>query len=348
MNNSGPVRAKTRAAVMKALQESQYVSRRPASATGIADRKGSARLVEVVLHRSTPIERLSVSHGRLAVGPVRQVDDGNLLSKPYLLANSFYRRIIDGAVEELPNWQHRAVLQNSGNLLDAKFISELNGPDRAGILLLGEDSPDLGDFIAQCRHPVVLIDLIHRGWPDVITTDNMLGIELAFDHLYSQGHRRIGFVGRRDSNKAFAERFSGYQLKMLQAGLSFSDAWIHAGANHIDSTADGVVEILSRPDRPSAFLCANDFSALGVVRAAGRLHMSIPNDLSVVGFDDEDAASVVTPALTTVRVPMAEMGRQAVRQLMIQMQAGAISKTGCCIRLAPELIIRRSTAAIGI
>jgi LacI family transcriptional regulator len=348
INNSGSVGAETRAAVMKALEESQYLvrraKRRAEAGLRTNERETATQLVEVVLHRRTPMERLSLSHGQLAVGPLTQVRDESVFSAPYQLANSFYRRIIDGAVEEVGRWRHRAVLQNSGSLLNPSFISIINRPDRDGILLLGEEGPDVAAFVEQCRHPVVLVDLIFDGWPDVITSDNLAGIATAFGHLYSLGHRKIGFVGKFDGNAAFAERFAAYRLQMAEHGLPLVKEWIYEGPNHIDRTAAGASEILARPDRPSALLCVNDFSALGVVRAASKAGISIPKDLSVIGFDDEDAAAVVTPALTTMRVPMAEMGRQAVRQLMIQIQGGPTPRTrGCRVRLAPELIVRQST-----
>src|SRR5690606_5172684 len=106
-----------------------------------------------------------------------------------------------------------------------------------------------------------------------------------------------------------------------------------------------VAAMLSAADRPTALLCQNDCCALGVVRAASRMGIAIPSQLSVIGFDDVDFAALVTPPLTSVRVNVREMGRRAVRELMIQMNGGAQPHACACrVRLIPELVIRESTA----
>jgi len=352
LNNSGSVSVETRAAVMRALQDTQYLAKRARRRVkGVAEKTGSGSsggLIEIVLHRHTPTEQLSLREDGLAVGPLAEFPtSAEVFSKPYQLSNSFYRHIIDGALEELTRWGHRAVIQLNGDLLNADFLEEVNRPDRGGVLLVGEHSVDLGKFIPQCMRPLVLVDLIHDAWPDVVTTDNLFGIGLAFDHLYALGHRRIGFIGRSPEVIPFEERFNSFKYKLAEAGLPFNPAWVFEGPNHIEMTSEGVKAILRQEDRPSAFLCSNDCAALGVVRAASSLGINIPGQLSVVGFDDQESASLVTPPLTTVRAPVVEMGRRAVRQLMVQLQLGDVERTrGCRVRLMPELIVRQSAAAV--
>ena len=346
INNSGPVSAETRAAVLKALRETRYLPRRDGRKAQAASKATERGLVEVVFHRHTPTEPVTMGEGGLTVGPLLEFPE-KAFSKPFQISNSFYRQIVDGAVEELSRWGHNAVLKLNSDLTDARLIEEINQPDRRGILLMGQDTADIDWFITQCRHPLVLVDYIHNSWPDAVTTDNFEGITAAFDHLYQLGHRKFGFAGMLDEVHAFSERFTAFKLCMVEAGLSINPQWVDEGANHVQNTADRISRILALPDRPTAFICANDCSALGVVRAASGMGVSIPNDLSVVGFDDQEAASLVTPALTTVHVPMAEIGRQAVRQLMIQLRAkGAPPRTrGCRVRLLPDLVVRESTAA---
>lgn len=350
LNNSGSVSPKTREAVLNVLKQTAY----PAKRQGGRGRRfmkalsaSDSGLVEIIAHRQTPMEPIKMDHGRLSVGPltagtknwVYSDSNGNKLS------NSYYRRLMDGIVAELARWGHKAVLQTSNDLLSPEVLVDMNRTDRLGILLLGEYSPDQSAFIEQCTHPLVLVDIIHHSWPDIIAIDNFSGIFDTFNHLYGLGHRRIGFIGKRDGVAAFEERFMAYKLKLAEADLPLRMDWVFEGPNIIDLTAEGVKKILQRDDRPTAFVCANDVYALGVLRAASGLGVRIPKDLSVTGFDDEDMAAVVTPALTTAHVAFERMGALAVRQLMIQVETGLLERMpGADIRLRPELIIRQSTA----
>ncbi len=354
LNHSGAVSPKTREAVLNVLKKSAYPTRRTARHgkrfAGILSGEGPG-LVEIILHRHSPLEPFRVNHGKLSVGPRTEnvaEDWFYSSSQPFKLYNSYYRRILDGVVSELARWGHKAVLQSSHNLLDPAVLADMNRPDRLGILLLGEYSPDQTAFIEQCTHPMVLVDIIHQGWPDVVTVDNLAGIRAAFDHLHGLGHRRIGYIGRHPEVTAFEERFLSYKWKMTEAGLPVQPRWVYEGSAHIDATAEGVKTILQQPDRPTALLCANDMHALGVLRAATDLGLQIPGDLSVVGFDDEDVAAVVTPALTTMHVNFERLGVLAVRQLMLEVETGLVERQpGAHIRVQPELVVRQSTAAVG-
>lgn len=344
LNNSGAVSAETRASVVKAMRETQYLANRAARRSSRVARQTTTGVVEIVQHRHSPLEDLSMDSTGVRVGPLHEAPKGGPVQTA--LGSSFYRTIVDGAVEELHRWGYRAQLRLDSDLLNPDLLMDINGDSRNGVLLLGEYSPSVGDFVEQCLHPLVLIDINHAGPADVVTSDNFAGIRATFEYLYGLGHRRIGYVGRQDHDPSFLERFTMYKLKMAEANLSVRPDWIYAGHTHIDMTAAGVRKILELEDRPSALIAANDCYALGVIRAAAALGIAIPQQLSVVGFDDEDFSSMVTPPLTTAHVPLAEMGRQAVRQLMIPMLGGAMPPhRGCAVRLIPELVIRASAAA---
>jgi len=345
MNNSGSVSPGVRAAVLRAMRESNYVPKSvKRRSQGAMMRPTKGDLVEIILHRHTPTEEITLGTDGIEVGPLHTFQDS--FSKPRRVATSFYRRMIDGAVEELSRWSLRGVLQLNSDLSSQLLQREVDLPDRCGVLLFGEYSSDLSQFVACCHRPLVLVDILHDGWPDSVVTDNVFGVSAAFDHLYSLGHRRIGFAGKLDDVLAFAERFTGFRMKMAEAGLAINPAWVHEGPNHIEMTGNAVQQILSQEPRPTAFMCSNDCAALGVLRAANNLGIKVPESLSVVGFDDEESASLVTPPLTTVRVPVEQMGRQAVRQLMLQMNLiDGPAARGCRVRMIPDLVVRQSTAA---
>jgi LacI family transcriptional regulator len=162
----------------------------------------------------------------------------------------------------------------------------------------------------------------------------------AFDHLHALGHRKIGFIGNEtDLN----ERRMAFFARMGSAGLTVNPRWIYRGPQHIEPTVHGVAKMLAQSDRPTALLCGNDCYAIGVMRAATTMKLEIPRDLSVVGFDDIDASALMTPAMTTVRVPQAQIGLQAARQLLLAAQNGTTPQRGCSVRLKTELIVRQST-----
>lgn len=349
LNNTGGVSPKKREAILNAIRETDfYTSRARRGGRRVRPEPVAGGVVEIIQHRHSPVERLSVRSGELSVGPLVSNWDDVPAPRSVALGNAFHRSIVDGAIEELSLWGYRTQMRMNSDLLDPRLMADINGPDRGGVLLIGEQSNDIERFMRHCTHPLVLVDIFNRGQSDVVTTDNFQGICDAFEHLYALGHRKIGYIGRRDRIIAAPdERFTAYKLNMAERGLSVRTDWVYEGYDHIEETAHAVTGILKQADRPTALLCNNDCYALGVVRAASGLGISIPEQLSIVGFDDVDFASLITPPLTTVRVPVQEMGRQAVRQLMIHMKGGSRSRPrGCNVRLLPELIVRESTAAV--
>jgi LacI family transcriptional regulator len=346
MNNSGAVSSKARQAIQKVLQDTNYDrARRPSIA-----RKSSnsavegGELVEIVFHRHSPVEPISVGRGALIIGPLGWLPSSGWQSEGYQLGMSFHRRVVDGAIAELTRWRRKAALQFNSNLMDPHFLKEVNRQDKCGVLLVGEYSKDLQQFTENCRHPLVLVDFIHLGPHDVVTIDNLGGITQAFDHIHGLGHRKIGFIGARTEVEAFHERFVAFKMKMADVGLTVNPDWVYSGFEHIEQAAKGLHPILARPDRPTALVCANDCYALSVIRAASDMGLSIPQELSVIGFDDGDVASMVTPPLTTIRVPQDEMGQRAARQLMLSVQLQPpVSALGCETRVKTSLVVRQST-----
>ncbi len=344
LSSKGSVSAKTREAILKAAREikAQTVRGQAASPGGRHQKTGA---IEVIFYRRSPFERLELHGQQMTVGPLAEhVVEGQFQQSGFALSHSFYRQLVDASVAEVARWGGRAMLQICQSLMDEEFLADLSRPDRSGVILVGEPTEDLGQFIARCPHPLVLVDIVYGSWPDMVTTDNMSGISQAFDHLYALGHRRIGFVGRTNVNFAYRERFTAFRLKMAEAELPVRNDWVYEGYSHIEQATEGVKKLVGQTDRPSALVCSNDCVALGAMRAASELHLRIPDDLSIVGFDDMEASAMVTPPLTTVRVPVAAIGRQAIRQLMIQIQAGVPADArGTCTRLMPELVVRGST-----
>ena len=350
LNNSGSVSPKTREVVLRVMREAKAAQPRRRARRGRAPRSVETGLIDIVHFRRSPFEQIDVHDGSLEVGPLNeQLSEDQLVDRRFRLSHSFHRQIVDGAVSEAMIWGQRSTIQIVHDLEDENLLNDLSRADRAGVLLLGEPPEGLAAFVDRCPHPLVIVDMSFDGWPDVITTDNVPGIAQAFDHLYSLGHRRIGYIGRCDSNFAYAERYTAFRLKMIDANLPVREDWVFTGFTHIEPATEGVKKILSKEDRPTALICGNDCVALAAIRAAAQCNIKVPQELSIVGFDDIEAGALITPPLTTIHVPVVDMGRQAVRQLMLQIQAGSsVHRRGTHIRLSPSLVVRSSTAAVPV
>lgn len=186
---------------------------------------------------------------------------------------------------------------------------------------------------------------------DSVRVDNVLGSKLALTHLLELGHRRIGFVSGTLSSASRRDRLEGYRATLLAAGIEPDPALIwteNAGAGDGDEEATEIgrlaaLALLQRADRPTAFFAINDMTAVGIYAGARELGLRIPEDVSVVGFDDIHLCKIMNPPVTTIRQPLGELMNAAV-DLLIGRMEGANREAPVHVTLPPELIVRGSTA----
>ena len=191
--------------------------------------------------------------------------------------------------------------------------------------------------------PVVIVD--HRGANTslpTIGTDNVTGARQAVQHLAELGHRRIGFITGDLATGAAVDRLRGYREGLRAAGLPVDEALVRQGDFYQPRGFQAALELLNLPGAPTALFASNDVSAFGAVAAVHELRLRVPDDVSVVGFDDIPSAQQVYPPLTTVRQPLYEMGAAATRLLLSLLRGGeaAVPRTS----LPTTLIVRGSTA----
>jgi DNA-binding LacI/PurR family transcriptional regulator len=190
--------------------------------------------------------------------------------------------------------------------------------------------------------PCVLVDARHTALPSVVI-DDVAGGVLATRYLAELGHRRIAFIGDKPSDPfrflSTRDRTTGYERALAAAGLPLRPEYVREGtqSRHV---ARGIAEELLRlPERPTAIFAASDIQALGVLEAARALDIRVPEDLSVVGFDDIEVASYV--GLTTVRQPLYDSGRRGA-ELLLQSLAG--SPPALQVETLPlDLVVRGTT-----
>lgn len=191
--------------------------------------------------------------------------------------------------------------------------------------------------------PIVLVNFCRRETSlPVVQGDNFNGARDAVASLIAQGHERIAFIRGTHWTGQSAERERGYRQAMADAGLKVDERWVEQGAFDERSGLEAGGRLLQLDPRPTAVFAANDEMALGCLNAARARGLEVPRDLSLVGFDDVTAASIVQPQLTTLRHPIELMARAAVQELLkrIHKQPGLRQR----IEFPSELVVRASTA----
>ena len=199
--------------------------------------------------------------------------------------------------------------------------------------------------LTKAHLPLVVIDpleLPHSRVTSVGST-NFAGGFAATQHLLSLGHRRIAYIGGPITAACNQARMHGYRAAMEAAGVPVLDAYLRTGDYRYQDGLTGTDALLDLPEPPTAVFAGSDETAVGVIEAARARGLRIPEDLSLVGFDDTQVARYASPPLTTVRQPLRKMGRVALRTAL-RLAAGE-QLDSHHVELATELIVRQSTAA---
>jgi DNA-binding LacI/PurR family transcriptional regulator len=214
------------------------------------------------------------------------------------------------------------------------------GTDGALLVLHLPDSSEL-QGLAAARIPLVVIDPPAEPGPGIrsVGTTNWQGCLTATRHLIELGHRRVAIVGGPEHLWSSRARLAGYRAALEAAGLPAAAELIRRDDFCTEGGRRQARELLALAQPPTAIVAGNDPQAFGVLQALGERGLRAPGDLSVVGFDDVPVASWATPALTTVRQPLAAMAATAFRMLHARPGAGEPHH----IELATTLVIREST-----
>jgi DNA-binding LacI/PurR family transcriptional regulator len=229
-----------------------------------------------------------------------------------------------------PDREQRAVRSFQERRVDGILVTA----SRVGALYL--------PMLEEMKVPIVLINNQHpRDYGYHVSIDNPAGARAVTSHLIALGHRRIGYIGDRFGLYSDTERCDGYRETLAQSGIPFDPALAAYGDGGPESGRHAMLDLLDRPEHPTAVFCYNDMEAYGAMRAARERGLRVPDDMSIAGFDDLVLSSYTDPPLTTVRQPMQEMGRDAAGILVDLLGGGnptSVVKPG-------TLVPRQSTAA---
>lgn len=211
------------------------------------------------------------------------------------------------------------------------------------VLLAGGFGRYLGEVEAR-KFPVVLIDHDPASNVSIVKADNDAGTREAVRHLSTLGHDRIGFITGNLKVASARERLDAYRTEVAELGLNPQTDLVVDGDFTLDGGATAARQLLGLNEPPTALLASSDAEAFGVMQVAREMGVTIPGDLSLVGFDDIPEASYVTPTLTTVRQPMREMGVLAAEMLMSIVGEGQGQTS--TVQLPTQLIVRETTGAL--
>jgi len=266
---------------------------------------------------------------------------------PYVLADYF--GLIVSSIAETLDLHGRRLTLNAGEAVQRKSVL-LGLPLMSGvagaIMLL---PPEPGEQLVTLRgsgFPFVVVDPRTTLPRDIaaVSAAHFTGARRLTQHLVELGHRRIGFIGGPDNWLAADSRRAGHAAALSEVGVLTSPDLFRSAEPTTDNGFRAATELLALPDRPTALIGFNDKMAVGAMAAAARLGLSVPENLSIAGFDDIDLARATSPLLTTVRQPLEEMGRMAVTLLMRLLERHQLEALH--VELATELIVRGSTGAV--
>lgn len=264
------------------------------------------------------------------------------------VTNPFFTEVARGVEDAANAAGYVVILCNSDSSPDkeGRYLHVLQEQRTAGVLITPVQS-DLA-YLQQLRQRDIAVVLLDRPSQEhdlcSVAIDDALGGELAIRHLLELGHRRIAFVSGPLHIRQYAERRHGARRAVKMAGLNPDEVIrdILIATQHAHSGEQGVEKLLGNQSRPTAIFCASDLLALGVMRGLSLHGLKIPSDMAVVGYDDVEFASMLSPALTSVRQPKYQLGRAAAELLLNEInQTEKHQHTQ--IVYQPELIVRAST-----
>ena len=246
-----------------------------------------------------------------------------------LSMSSYFLPFLSGVIDAANRRGYQVLVSAIGSPAGYQGVEKVFGNKTiSGGIFIGQQSDKEIERINALGYKTVMID---RAWDEtkrspngiIINPDNFAGAYDAVRYLAQLGHTRIAHVTGYAGQLATAERLDGYKKALADSGLAYDAGIVLKGDFMSDSGSAATRRLLQMKDRPTAVFYANDSMALGGMKAAQEAGLSVPEDLSVVGFDDIEAAAGAHPPLTTVRQPMQEMSASAADTLISFIEGGS-------------------------
>ena len=268
------------------------------------------------------------------------------------IGDPFFTDVMQGIRSVVAEHDYSIIISETNfNTMTAEEVGAMMVSRQAdGFILLASIFPFGNEVLATAEkrsQPVVIgCETISASLADIpsVHIDNMAAAREATDFLISKGHRKIAFISGQGTSLLTRDRESGYRAAMRKAQLGIQDGWVVEGNLNIEGAGKACSQLLNHPDRPTAIFCATDEMAFGCMHEIRNQGLSIPEDISIMGFDDIRYAKVMEPALTTVSQPARQIGERAAIRLLKAIETGNQPNNQPVI-LPHKLIIRKSVAA---
>jgi DNA-binding LacI/PurR family transcriptional regulator len=302
---------------------------------GIADQLG---------YRPDPVARM------LTKGQTRAI--GLLTPQPLavVFSNPFFGALCEGVgmAADLEGYGLYLISPLHGSLARAVSRASVDGLVAIG---LTAGHPEIEE-VRRTGLPLVLVDSLAMPEHSSVTIDDEAGAHAAADHLIALGHREFLVIAveppaplvSASPDSITARRLAGYRSALSAAGIGLPDEQVETEPATVAGGAAAFARAWSRGLRPTAVLAMSDAMAIGVIRAADERGLRVPEDLSVIGFDDVDVAAFVNPPLTTIHQPVRRKGEEAVRLLLAAIERRANGREQ--LRLDTHIVVRASTGPV--
>jgi LacI family transcriptional regulator, galactose operon repressor len=263
------------------------------------------------------------------------------------LTNAFFTELTRGVEDESRRLGYTVLLGRSESLTDQTQLSRLLDEGRVdGFLLQGRDDETTQSLTRLIgRAPVVLINARIEDRPGSVMIDDRAAARTATEYLLERGHRKIGLINGLLTSLTARLREEGYRTALRAAGIQPSANRSTRLGYHVSSAAPAVDRVMSRRDPPSALVVANVNAALGVLTHARHLGCQVPEELSVIGIQDAWTADHTWPPLTTVRMPLYDLGIRAVAALKDRL-SGSDGRDHIVSTVPPQVIERESVTSV--
>jgi LacI family transcriptional regulator len=260
------------------------------------------------------------------------------------IENPFFARIARGVSDAIsPEDYDLIVCSTNENLLEeCHAVRTLRNKQVDGMVIAPATTDDYSHIeeLAEEGIPMVLVDrFIESLKLDCVAVTNAEGTREAIDHLAGLGHLRIAFLG--DSTSTTHERLDGYRQAMAEHGFSMDDRLVRITDYPVQSGYREAISLLCQDSPPTAVFAASNFMTIGALQAARDMNIRIPDELSIVGFDDLEWYGFVAPPITAVRQPVYELGRIAAQSLLQRINGD--NSRPAVLRLPTRLIVRKSS-----
>lgn len=310
-----------------------------------------SRVVNKSLHKVNPTtrERVLAAIAELDYRP-NALAKGLLTKKTMTIgiiipdiSNPYYAEIVRGIQDVAGQAGYAVTLHNTDRKPGGitRYIYLLREKSADGIIFSGGiiNGHETLSILKELKERVVVIGR-HEVDSPAVMVDNMGGAAQAVQHLFDIGHKRIGFIGGPDGSTTAVDRLRGYQNAMVRNGLMVAPRLVKKGTWNPESGYLLGMQLLKGKNRPTAIVAANDQMAFGAIKAAKELGLAVPEDLAVVGFDNIPLSSYFNPSLTTVEVPMHDLGAAAVSMLLNLISGNKFEKMKL---FKTRLLVRGST-----